>query len=365
MRALIETLKNWYKDMFGTNEGIELIAKRLGNGAGSIMSYNINTEGLYEFIGTGKYLFGRGRNKTYDIQARVLYAKPYSRQTGLKPVVTVAGGDQISKALETLYNSPFTGLQTIQASHYPTEVIKFVSGISSRLKPYQGYPLGDFYITDSFYCKEGYTVLNGSFNKIVIPASMIGSYDLFSGVDLMDKFDPENIIVIDQDKIDRIHRKDTDLRRWFTVTKVDSITCKHVLAYTHRCTAGGKTAYYNVQFLIDSSAQGGKPFYTTELLKAAVATLAREYSSSEWGIEIYPENIQVKAYDHKPMSLIDYVTRQDTHPENRTHNPIVINDNPCVRPSFSYVTQQQTGYTIETLEQRTRHEQKAAEESRR
>lgn len=365
MYALLESLKNWYKDMFGTNEGIELIVKRLANGAGSILSYNVNTEGLHEFSGTGKYLFGRGRNKTYDIQSRVLYAKPYSRYSGLKGVVTVAGGDQASKALECLYNTPFQGLETVQACHYPAEVIKFLSGISSRLKPYQGYPLGNFYITDSFYCKEGYTVLNGSYTKIVIPASMIGSYDLFSDADLMHKFDPDNIVVLDQEKIYRNHRKDTDLRRWFTVTKVDSVTSKHVMAYTHRCTAGGKAAYYNVQFVIDSTGQAGKPFYTTELLKAAMATLAKEHNSTEWGVEIYPENIQVLAYDHKPMPLMDYVTRQDTYPENRMHNPIVINDNPCIRPSYSYITEQQTGYSIETLEQRTRHEQKAKEESRR
>lgn len=359
MSSIRKIWNNW----FGVNRGILKLTQRLQRGEKSIITYCRNDHALYEFRGSGKHVSGRGDQTEYQIMYRTLYFKQLYMSSKVSEWLPVTRDTTIFTELRYLDNGWFSDIGLPRSKHDIDTVATYLKSIASRLKPYQGYPIGSgLHMTNSFFTNEGYVFYDRNNFEVRVPKSMICEYEFISQVEILNKFDPELIKVMDQEKIDRVHRNDKDLKRWYILKPVTSSQVNHVIRFTHRNTGHAKVALYDFTIVIDSRAQASKPFYVTELLCKAIESLDRVHPMNEWHVELFVDNIHVKVYDHPEQTLDAYVVRQENYPENRDHNPIIINDNPGVRNTFcGYLGT--VKWHIETLTERTRREQETTKKA--
>lgn len=349
---------------FGNNQGVELIASRLRDGAFQVNAYNQRLGRLYEFRGTGIYRGGRGNQKEYYIEFRYLLINDfgYSNYHTATDWIKLARVSYEFLALQNLDDSDFHDLLEPAPVNDEIHVVDALRKIANRLKPHQFYRMSNFAVSSDMFTQAGYRLYSCNRAEINVPTSFITSTRLVTQQDLDRDFEVDRVKTLNEDKIARQHRPDRDLKRWYVVEEVPSIEARHAIRFTHRNTAGDKVKYFRFDIDIDSRNQFSKPFYVTELLEDAVKKLEKTYGAGQYQLELFVDEILIGVPDVPKMSLADYVARQVKHPSNATTLPILIHDKPRVRNivnSYSF----NPGWTIETQAKADRREEENNKET--
>ena len=347
---------------FGENQGVEAIAARLRSGE-QIVSASCRANGeLYEFRGTGIFLGGHGNQREYFIEFRKLLTSSCIHPNVATDWVKLSRDTWEFADLRDMTDSYFMDIHQAAPKNDEHTVVEFLRTIAKRLKPHQYYLLDNMAISADLFTRTGYRLYSHNRIENDVPHTMIGSRRLITKGELEHRFDPLKVRILDETKIAREHRADTDIKRWYTVKKVETLSDEHVIRFTHRNTAHAKVAYYQLAIEVDARNQAGKPFYVTEILTDAVKQLGKDYPDDKYHLEIFPANITITVPDCPKMLLDAYAKRQDQYPENRDHNPILINDQPVVRNTFdgwNYAP----GWLIVTHKEQVRHEAKVEKEA--
>jgi hypothetical protein len=317
----MEILKDWYKRCFGKMEGLELIAARLRNGAPYVKAYDGQDNGLVYFKGTGEHVSGWGQEKRYDVHFQVLnHVKGYGEiLTDWHPVHKSM---YLRANLEDLKDSYLIGLQDQEGENDPEEVIAWLRKIASRLKPHQAYTLNMMTITHELFSGDRIRMFGGG-REVLIPREYMGNRRLVTEAELGTTFNGNKVRVANEEKIKREHRLNTDPKRWFVLTKVDSVTDKHAIRFTHRKTANAPVFYYALEIIADSKAMVGHPFYVKELLCSAVDSLSKDHSSGDYQLEITTSAIDF-TWDNKTVSIDVYRDNQSKYPASVDKQPVLI-----------------------------------------
>lgn len=347
---------------FGANQGVEHLAARLRAGEKLIAAFCRANGEMYEFRGTGIFLGGHGNQREYYIEFRKLLPMSYGKPNVVTEWAKLGKDTWEFNELQDMTDSYFMDIDKSAPKNDETAVMEFLRMIAKRLKPHQYYLLDNMAVSSELFTKVGYRLYTHNRAETDVPHSMIGSRRLVTKDELESRFDPNKVRILDEDKIDRVHRPDTDIKRWYTIKKVESVTSKHVIRFTHRNTAHAKTDYYGVSIEIDARNQAGKPFYVTQILAAAVRQLEKEHPDKAWHLEIFPENINITTPDCPTITIDAYSKRQDQYPENKDHNPILIDDKPMVRNTFN-AWDCTEGWCIVTQKEQVAYEAKIEKEA--
>lgn len=332
--SISDKIKGWVDYHFGTNEGVDLIAKRLNSGVERIHAYSRGE--IYEFRGTGVLLSGKGNHKVYDIDFRKLNPMGFEKINQVTEFKRLTPDLWEYTRLAKLETSGFSDLDSPVEFHPVDLVVEQLRKIASRLKPEQYYLLGKYGVSMDLFQPNGYRLYAEKGIEINVPATMIGHPRLFSHADLGKTFDRANVLVLNESKIARQHRNDKDIKRWYEVRQVPSVLDRHVLRYTHRSTAHAEVFYYDVKIIIDATNQKGRPFYLTEIVKAAVAGLNSKHRSDEWHLELDYNNIQIEVAGEDTCSIDAYLNKQRNYPARVDTHPILVDDNPVVCNGYNY-----------------------------
>lgn len=326
----MEILKSIFDNWFGKNEGLELIAERLRSGVPYVKAYARREMALVYFKGTGRYLGGRGINKRYDVHYQVLGHKGNRTDTlsDWNPVDDVA---YMRINLMDLEDSDFHELRDQEGENDREEVIAWLKKIASRLKPHQYYKLHEMAITNEIFSGDNIRLYVDK-REILVPLEYMGNRRLITSSELGAAFDPNQVGVFDDTKIDRKHRKDTDPKRWYEIKKVDSVNDKHAIRLTHRKTAHAPIHYYAMEIIADSKAAASRPFYVKELLVSAIERLAKDYKIGDYQLDIFTDAIDF-TWDGKTVPVGVYCTNQSKYPASVDTQPLLVN--PPLKVLFS------------------------------
>ena len=314
-----------FKDLFnrylGENEGIELIAQRLRNGAPYVKAYDSDDQSIIYFYGTGKKQRGLGNQREYDIHYEELH---YIRREAsvVTPLRPVKDSLYMWHNLVDLDDTYFRELVDQEGENDPNEVIDHLKSIASRLKPYQIYTMDRMNITADLFEGDNIRMYSGHSERL-IPRRFIGNRRLVGVHELGIAFDPSRVKILDQNKIARVHRANTDPKRWYEIKQLESVTDKHAIRFTHRKTANAPVHYYNMEIIIDSKAMPSHPFYVEELLRSALAELSKDYPEGYYYLEIFPSEITI-TWDGKTSTIDAYLDNQRKYPASVDKQPILI-----------------------------------------
>jgi hypothetical protein len=333
---MFDKIVRFFNRHFGENQGVERIAARLRAGEQLISAYCRGQGELYEFRGTGIFLGGHGNEREYFIEFRKFYLHSYNSFNTATDWVKLSRVTWEFNELEDMTDSYFMDIHESAPKNDEAAVLELMRTIAKRLKPHQFYVFNNYAISAEIFTRTGYRLYTHGRVELDIPHTMIGSTRIFNKSELEHRFDPKNVRILDEVKIARQHRADTDPKRWYTTKQVASVGDKHVFRLTHRKTAHAKVAYFSMAIDIDQRNQAGKPFYVTELVRDALKAIERDHPDHEWHLELFPENLTIQVPDCPLMSIADYVKRQADYPENVDHNPILINDRPVVLNCINY-----------------------------
>lgn len=323
---------NLYQRWFGVNAGVLAVINRLKIKGSPLSIYDTGSCNLYELRGSGRHLSGRGKLKVYDIEIRQLRIESLYRDECVSDWTAFNLDHPFYSRLNMLSEDNINDLNDPGELKLndPDFVISTLRKIAGRLKQYQGYPLGRLTVTSDLITSKGYQFICNGF-KLVVPTSMVSTTCFITNDELSAEFNPNLVKVMDQEKILRQHRHDTDPKRWYIISKIESATKPYVVKFTPRKSGVDKVAMYAIDLHIDSRNQGGKPFYVTELIKDAIQTLSTKHPDHSWDIKLYNDAIKVHVFEHPKLSITEYTERQDKWPEHVDHNPILIDDVPVVK----------------------------------
>lgn len=317
----MEVLKDLYNRYFGRNEGIELIAARLRNGTPYVKAYDAKDSTLFYFSGSGRYIRGTGLLREYDINYQCIYPTGnwHGRANESEPL---SSSIYLRTYLEDLDSTYIRALRDQEGENDPEEVIAWLKTIAARLKPYQCYKTANLSITNEIFSGDNIRLYSGK-NEVLIPRQFIGNRRLFCESLIGTAFNADKVDVFDEAKIDRKHRRDKDLKRWFVTEKVELSTDRHAIRLTHRNTAHSKIHYFTMAIIADSKAMAGRPFYVKELLAKAVNEIGKTYSATDYDLEIFPSNIDF-TWDNKTVSIDVYRDTQSKYPASVDNQPLLI-----------------------------------------
>lgn len=334
--SIFDKVRGWVDHHFGSNEGVELIAKQLSSGVERIHAFCRRNGEFYEFQGTGVQLSGGGNHRVYDIDFRKLNPSGFDKPNRVSEFTRLTPDTWEYKDLARLDNSYFNELLKPVEFHEVNVVVEQLRKIASRLKPGQLYQLGHYGISMDLFTPNGYRLYLGKGNEIHIPATMIGNPRFFTYEDLNKQFDRANVLVLDETKIARKHRNDKDIKRWYELKQVPSVNDRSVLRFTHRNTAHAEVFYYDLQIIVDAKNQKGKPFYLTEIVKAAVKDLKHQHPPASWHLELDYNNIYIEVDGEAATPIETYILKQNHYPARQDSHPILIDDHPYVTTNIRY-----------------------------
>lgn len=316
-------LRSIYNRFFGHNEGVELIASRLRDGEASVTAYNTVTDKAIWFTGSGRLIGGYGNRKIYDIKYRTI---EYSTRNGIYVASDLAPLSKSEFLVNQLYNlddPSSVDLLNPLVKHDIVEVITLLKKVAARLKPGQRYSFDRVAITQDLFCPEGIRVHTLDKGTMIIPELLIDHPWIITPRDLKADFDRSRVNVHDEKKLKRIHRNDTDIKRWFEVVEVDKVESPHTFAFTHRQTAGAPVKYYLLKIMLDSKGLAKRPFYVTEIVTKAVRELNELYPEGTYSLKLNMDTITLKHEDSPEVPLKVYLDQQAKYPGRVDTHPVV------------------------------------------
>lgn len=310
----MEILKSMFDKWFGKNAGLELIASRLRAGAPHVTAQGRNGESIFWFTGSGAFLGGYGKNRRYDVKVRMIFLVDGACPRKISDLARVDEDKWLTEALANYGYGYIQRLDVDLPEHDTVAVLQKLKQVAARLKPGQMYHFDRLSITQDLFKEDGIQLFTRSKRAIIVPDLFIGTQYLFTPTDINEPFNKEYVVVFDDAKIQRQHRRDDDIKRWFKIEDVKSVENPHTFKFTHRKTGGAATRYYRLDIVLDSKGLAGRPFYLREIVLAALKELTKDYPAATYELELDTSTIMLKYDDNVLTTARAYHERQLKYP---------------------------------------------------